>query len=390
MNAPTVLAVFPDHPFAVLHHVLRDERDDVLAVVVEADLADDRVLVAGLAQLLDDFLALRADLLDHVHDQAGRREGERAVRLRSLVVLRLRVFADEEQPAGQLLPRRALDEGQAALGELAESIDVGVGFDARGAFEHRVDAEPLHLRADAHADRRQAAEIDHLGLELLRLGELGGEVLLVGGDAEASQDLAAVLGQILGEVLVVPFAVVRGVVNDDPALVLQSGHELRRDVVLVDHRAVDAMYFGVVVPVGDVRQHCTPHHRGKAELVIGVHGCDRRHGAVVRDAGDDGVVGGRLGRGLHGDVGLAFVVEAHQLVAVLGLRVGVPQPHRKVRRVAPADAIGGYAAGQRADVGDLDGRLRSAGVQGERCGERRHPEDAGYAIVHGVGSSKIL
>src|SRR5436309_15335568 len=80
-----VLAVFPDHPFAVLHHVLRDERDDVLAVVVEADLADDRVLVAGLAQLLDDFPAVGADLLDHVHDQARRREGERAVRLRSLV-----------------------------------------------------------------------------------------------------------------------------------------------------------------------------------------------------------------------------------------------------------------------------------------------------------------
>src|SRR5882672_7441204 len=110
-----VLTVLPDHPFAVLHHVLRDERDDVLAVVVEADLADDRILVAGLAQLLDHFLALRADLLDHVHDQARRREGERAVRLGSLVVLLLRVLADEVEAAGQLLPRRAFDEGQAAL-----------------------------------------------------------------------------------------------------------------------------------------------------------------------------------------------------------------------------------------------------------------------------------
>src|SRR5437773_8412183 len=109
----SVLAVFPDHPFAVLHHVLRDEWDDVLAVVVEADLADDRVLVAGLAQLLDDFPAAGADLLDRVHDQAGRRERERAVRLRCLVVLLLRVFADVVEAAGQLFPRRAFDEGQA-------------------------------------------------------------------------------------------------------------------------------------------------------------------------------------------------------------------------------------------------------------------------------------
>src|SRR6267378_1375279 len=381
--AGRVLAVFPDHPFAVLHHVLRDERDDVLAVIVEADLADDRVLVAGPAQLLDHFPAVGPDVLDHIHDQARRREGERAIRLRPLVVLLLQVFADEEQPAGQLFPRRAFDEGQAALGELAESIDVRVELDARGAFYHRIDAEPLHLRADAHADRRQAAEIDYLGLELLRLGELGGEVLLVGGDAEASQDLAAVRGQVLGEVLVVPFAVVRGVVNDDPALVLQAGHELRRDVVLVDHRAVDAMYFGVFVAVGDVGKHRAPHHRGKAELVIGVHGCDRRHGAVVRDPGDDGVVGGSLGRGLHGDVGLAFVVEAQQLVVVLGLGIGVPQPHRQVRRVAPADAIGGNAPGQGADIGDFDGLLCGVGVAGERRGERRRPEHAGYGIAHG-------
>src|SRR5206468_9196528 len=88
-----VLAVFPDHPFAVLHHVLRDERDDVLAVVVEAVLADDRVFVAGLAQFLDDSPAVGADLLDPVHDQAPRRARERAFRLRPPAVLLLREFA---------------------------------------------------------------------------------------------------------------------------------------------------------------------------------------------------------------------------------------------------------------------------------------------------------
>ena len=55
--------------------------------------------------------------------------------------------------------------------------------------------ELLHLRADAHADRRQAAEIDDVGLEFLRLGQFGGEVLLVRGDAEGAEDLPAVLLQ---------------------------------------------------------------------------------------------------------------------------------------------------------------------------------------------------
>src|SRR5690349_9193433 len=104
-----VLAVFPDHPLAVLDDVLGDERHDVLAVVVEGDLADDRVLVLNLGELGDHALAVRADLLDGVHQQRRRGERERSIRFRSLLVLRLGVLAGEVEAAGQLLPGRAFD-----------------------------------------------------------------------------------------------------------------------------------------------------------------------------------------------------------------------------------------------------------------------------------------
>src|SRR3954466_9197541 len=105
-----VLAVFPDHPLAVLGDVLGNERHDVLAVVVEGDLADDRVPVLHLRELVDDALAVRADLLDGVHQQARRGEREWPVRFRPLVVFRLRVLAGEVEAARQLLPGRAFDE----------------------------------------------------------------------------------------------------------------------------------------------------------------------------------------------------------------------------------------------------------------------------------------
>src|SRR5712675_3807061 len=83
-----VFAVLPQHPLPVLHYVFGDERDDVLTVVVESDLADDRVLVAGLVQLVDHLFAVGSDILDHVEDQARRGEGERAVGFGRLVVFR--------------------------------------------------------------------------------------------------------------------------------------------------------------------------------------------------------------------------------------------------------------------------------------------------------------
>src|SRR5712692_2632476 len=359
--ARRILALLPHDPFAVLHDVLCDERHDVLPVVIEGDLADDRVLVFGLVQLGGHALAVGPHLFDHVHDQVCRSESERSVGFRPLVVLGLRILAGEVQPAGELLPRRALDEGERAFGELpAEALDVGIGLDAGGSFEDRVDAELLHLRADAHADRREAPEIDHVGLELLGLGQLGGEVLLVRGDAEPAGDLAPELRQVLGEVLVVALTVVGGVVNDHPALEFHAGHELRRHLVLVDHGAVDAVHLRVLVAVGDVGQHRAPHHHREAELVIGVYRRDGGHRAVVRDARDDGVVGSRLGRRAHGGIRLALVVEAHQLEAVFRLGVLVAQAHRKIGGIAPADAVRRHAARQRPDVDDLHRLLLGA------------------------------
>ena len=66
------------------------------------------------------------------------------------------------------------------------------------------------------------------GFSDFALGQLGGEVLLVSGDAEGGEDLAAALLQRLAEVLVVALAVVGGVVNDHPVLVPAREHELRR------------------------------------------------------------------------------------------------------------------------------------------------------------------
>src|SRR6185437_9123570 len=93
-------------------------------------------------------------------------------------------------------------------------------------------------------------------------------------------------------------------------------------VVLVDHRAVDAMDLGIFVAVGHVGQHGAPDDHRKAELVIGVDGGDGGHRAIVRGAGNDVVLGRHLGGDLNRDVGLAFVVEHDEVVLVFGLRIG--------------------------------------------------------------------
>ncbi len=82
-------------------------------------------------------------------------------------------------PPEQFLDRRSFAEGERAFGERSQRLDEGIGDDARGAVEYGVDAELVHLLADAHADRGQAAEIDNVGIESLDLGKLGGEVLLI-------------------------------------------------------------------------------------------------------------------------------------------------------------------------------------------------------------------
>ena len=126
------------------------------------------------------------------------------------------------------------------------------------------------MRPDAHPDRGQPAEIDGLRIERFDLGQLGGEILLVGGDAEGAENLAAVFPQRFAEVLVVALAVVGGIVDHREGLVAEAGQELGVGLVLVDHGAVDAMDLGIFVAVGDVGQHRAPYHDRQAELVIGI------------------------------------------------------------------------------------------------------------------------
>ena len=259
---------------------------------------------------------------------------------------------------------------------------IGVRHDAGGAVEHRLDAELVHLRADAHADRREPAEIDHFRIERLDLGELGGEVLLIGGDAEGAEDLAAELGERRAEILVVALAVVGGVVDDREGLVAELGHQFGIGLVLVDHGAVDAMHLGIFVAVGDVGQHRAPDHHRQAELVIDVDGRDRGRRAIVRRRRDDLPVGRHLGGDLHRHVRLALVVEHHVLVLVFRLAVGIAQPHREVGRVAAAEPVDRDAAGQRADEADLDLVLRLGGRSRQRE-QRARQQRRDHVPFHG-------
>ncbi len=176
-NLPSWIDVFGDH------------RHRVLAMVVEGDLADDRIAVLHVAELVDDLLAVGTDLLDGIEDHVHRRIGEGAIGLRRVVVFLGGIFFHEELAARQLLGRRAFAEGKRAFGQRPQALDIGIGHDAGGAVENGLDPELVHLRTDADADRRQPAEIDHLGIERLDLGEFGGEILLLGGDAEGADDL---------------------------------------------------------------------------------------------------------------------------------------------------------------------------------------------------------
>ncbi len=168
----------------------------------------------------------------------------------------------------------------------------------------------------------------------------------------------------------------------DPALEAEAGHQLGRDLVLVDHGAVDPVHFRKLVAVGDVGQHRAPHHHRQAEPVVGFHRGDRRDRAIVRDRGDDRAVGARLGRHLHGDVRLALVVEHDQLVFVLGFRVGVAQLDRELGRVAAADAVGRGAAGERTDEGDLDLVLGRGGQRDERQAGSQSEGDESFSPDH--------
>ncbi len=83
------------------------------------------------------------------------------------------------------------------------------------------------------------------------------------------------------------------------------------------------------------------------------------------------LVGPGLGRDLDAGVRLALVVEHHQVVLVLRLRIGVPQLHREIGRVPAAEADGGVPAGERTDERQLH---RVLGPGGQRDQEDENGE----------------
>jgi len=113
------------------------------------------------------------------------------------------------------------------------------------------------------------------------------------------------------------------------SLVPELRDQLGVRVILVDHGPVDAVHLFVLVAIGDVGQHRTPHDHRKAELVICVDCGDRSRRAVVRCSGDDVLVGGHFGRDLHRDVRLAFIVEYDEFVFVF--RIGSALRRRTAR-----------------------------------------------------------
>src|SRR5713226_10320235 len=140
-----VLRVLPEHPLAVLAHVLRDERNGILAVVVELHGPDDGVGVLGPLEPGGDLGAVGTHGLDRVDDQIGGHVGEGTVGLGGLLEARLGVGLEEPPAPGQLLRGRALDEGERALGRRAGRLVEGVGLDAAGPLELGADAELVHL-----------------------------------------------------------------------------------------------------------------------------------------------------------------------------------------------------------------------------------------------------
>src|SRR5207344_1788908 len=91
-----VFAVVPFHELAVLHHVLRDDRDGILAVIIKRDLADDRIAILHIGERGDDLLAIRTYLFDGVEDHLHRRKGEGAVGFGRIVVFLRVIFFHEE------------------------------------------------------------------------------------------------------------------------------------------------------------------------------------------------------------------------------------------------------------------------------------------------------
>ena len=146
------------------------------------------------------------------------------------------------------------------------------------------------------------------------------------------------------------------------------------------------MHLGKFVAVGDIGQYRAPHHHRQAEPVVGLDRRDRRDRAIVRDRRNDAAVGACLGRRLHRDVRLAFVIEHQELVFVFRIGIGVAELDREISRVAAAQPVSRGPAGERADEGDLDlvlggdGQRQGCQHSRERDGEERCFADHGVPL----------
>src|SRR5712692_7559455 len=128
--AGCIFALVPFYELAVLNDVFGNQGHSVLAVIVEGDLADNRINILDVAESSDDLFAVGSHSLDRVEDHVHRRIGEGAISFRRAIVFLSVVILDEEFTAWQLFGRRAFAEGERSFCEWAETLNIGIGDNA--------------------------------------------------------------------------------------------------------------------------------------------------------------------------------------------------------------------------------------------------------------------
>ncbi len=95
-------------------------------MVVEGDLANDRIAIFHVCQIRDDFLAIRPDFLDRIQDHIHCGKRKSTIGLRRIVVFLSVVFLHEKLPSRKLFGGRALAESQGSFGQWSKPLNVGV------------------------------------------------------------------------------------------------------------------------------------------------------------------------------------------------------------------------------------------------------------------------
>ena len=87
-------------------------------------------MIARAVQFAHDFLPIRPDLFDCIHDQAGGRKRECAIGFGSFAVVLLLVLLEEELATGKFFRWRAFAEGERTFGERPQPFNECIGYDA--------------------------------------------------------------------------------------------------------------------------------------------------------------------------------------------------------------------------------------------------------------------